>query len=78
MNDDGKGTFWLRVSGAMGVSFRSDKAAWVSLYDTYPRGVPISLEYKGKTIAVPIERSELEKLIGKPDETLLDTMPPDE
>jgi hypothetical protein len=78
MNDDGKGTFWLRVSGAMFASFQSDKATWVSLYDTYPRGVPISLEYKGKTIAVPIERSELEKLIGKPDETLLDTMPPDE
>lgn len=76
--DDGKGNFWLRVSGAMGVSFRSNRPKWIQLYSSFGESSSISLRYNGKTIAVPIDRMELEKLIGKPDETLLDTMPPDE
>ena len=72
--DDGRGNYFLLASG-IGGDFIEGKASRITIFSDNSRPGPIAIQLRGKKIVVPIERSELEALLGPPDEIRLKTFP---
>jgi hypothetical protein len=77
--NDGQGNFTL-IGDGFQVVFASNRVTRIALYDlhTLSESNPFAIEIQGQRIVVPIERAELEKLIGEPDEIRLDSYSPAE
>lgn len=77
--NDGQGNFRLIGDGFQAI-FASNRVMRIALYDMHilSETNPFAIEIRGQKIVVPIERVELETLIGKPDEIRLNTYAPAE
>ena len=72
--DDGMGNYRLRAIG-IGLVVSSHRPRRIALDSDNSRPGPFAIELRGKKIVVPIKRTELEEILGKPDEIKLKTYP---
>jgi len=75
--DDGRGGFELVAAGPMQASFRDQRCERIHIYSDYALPENFAVVFKGQRIQVPISRDALELLVGRPDQTKMDTFPLD-
>jgi hypothetical protein len=77
--DDGAGNVFVVAQEPVQIQISKGQVATVSIFSWEPSGSsPLSVEVRGKKIAVPIMRAELEALLGKPDSFCRRTAPEEE